>query len=113
MNAYTNTADIGLAMAVWLAHDEYSSGANEHEGQNVISATGLLKPIRQLVLSNRVPPSDRQVDVSDFIASRLGHAIHDSIEHAWKRSWPTAPDSWLAVASRTRASQAASRRPSS
>lgn len=83
MNAYTNTADIGLAMAVWLAHDEYSNGANEHPGQNVISATGLLKPVRQLILGNRVPAADRTPDVSDFIASRLGHAIHDSIEHAW------------------------------
>lgn len=83
----SNTSDIGLALAVWLAHDEYSSGAEDHPGKDVISATALLKPTRQLILSNRADPKDRQVDVSDMIAPRLGHAIHDSIEHAWKSGY--------------------------
>lgn len=84
---YSNTAGIGLALAVWLAHDEYSNGAAEHPGKNIISATGLIKPVRQLILGNRVPASDRQVDVSDLISSRLGHAIHDSVETAWKNGY--------------------------
>lgn len=91
MNAHlSNTADIGLAMAVWLAHDEYDSGASEHPDENLISATSLIKPVRQLILGNRVPPSERQVDVTDLIASRFGHAIHDSVEHAWKAGYKKA-----------------------
>lgn len=83
----SNTSDIGLALAVWLAHDEYDAGHSAYPGRDVISATALLKPTRQLILANRVSPADRQVDVSDLIASRLGHAIHDSIEHAWKSGY--------------------------
>ena len=83
----SNTNNIGLALAVWLAHDEYTSGSEEHPGKDVISATSLLKGTRQLILSNRVSPVDRQVDVSEMIALRLGHAIHDSVEHAWKSGY--------------------------
>ena len=83
----TNNDGLSLAMAVWLAHDEYEDGSAEHAGKNLISATSLLKPTRQLVLANRVPMKERVVDVSDMIASRFGHAIHDSIEHAWKTGY--------------------------
>jgi hypothetical protein len=84
MQQLTNNTGISLAMAVWLAHDEYSDGAAEFPGKDVISATSLLKPIRQLVLASRVPATEREVDVTDLISSRLGTAIHDSIEHSWK-----------------------------
>ena len=77
-------------MAVWLAHDEYSNGADAHPGKNVISATGLLKATRQLILGNRIPPSESQTDVLDLIASRFGHAVHDSIETAWRVGYRTA-----------------------
>ena len=76
MTALTNTAGLSLAMAVWLAHDEYTDGAEEHQGKNLISATSLLKPTRQFVLSNRLTPQDTQVDVTDMIAAQLGHAVH-------------------------------------
>ncbi len=83
----SNTSGIGLALAVWLAHSDYSSGSDDHPGKDLISATSLLKPTRQLILANRADPKDRQLDVMDMIPSRLGHAIHDSVEHAWKRGY--------------------------
>lgn len=89
-NSLTNTAGIGLSLAVWLAHEQYDSGASEHPGKDMISATGLLKPTRQMILANRVPPSDRQTDVSDLIASRFGTAIHDSVDHAWHTGYKDA-----------------------
>jgi hypothetical protein len=42
-----------------------------------------MRPIRQIVLPGRIPPEERESDVSEFIARKLGHAIHDSIERAW------------------------------
>lgn len=78
----TNMHNISLSLAVWLLHDEYDY-INE---PNYISATSLLKSIRQLVLSRRVDQADRELDISAFLASRMGTAIHDSIEKAWALS---------------------------
>jgi hypothetical protein len=78
----TNMHNISLPLAVWLLHDEYDY-INE---PNYISATSLLKSIRQLVLSRRVDQVDRELDISAFLASRMGTAIHDSIEKAWSLS---------------------------
>jgi hypothetical protein len=78
----TNEHSISLPLAVWLLHDDYDF-INE---PNYISATNLLKSTRQLVLSQRVLDSDKEMDVSFFIAARFGNAIHDSIEKAWKVS---------------------------
>jgi len=90
MNQLTNTSGLGLSMAVWLAHDEYTDGSEEHPGENLISATSLLKPTRQLVLGPRVPLKEQVTDVTDLIPSRFGHAIHDSIDHAWKAGYRNA-----------------------
>ncbi|MBL1322191.1 MAG: hypothetical protein COA63_014200 [Methylophaga sp.] len=81
----TNNTGISLAMAVWLAHDEYSSGAEKHSGKDVISVTSLMKSPRQIILTRRIPTSDKEaeLDVTDLIASRFGTAMHDSIENAW------------------------------
>lgn len=88
MNApLTNKNGLSLAMAVWLADDPYTDGSESHPGRTVISATSLLKPTRQIVLSNRLPAEDRVLDVSDLIPSRFGHAIHDSIEATWRRRY--------------------------
>lgn len=75
----SNTQGISLPLAVWLLHDEY----DYIDRPNYISATSLMKPLRQLVLPGRVPPEARQEDVSDYIARALGHSIHSAIEHAW------------------------------
>lgn len=83
MQTLQNKTGLSLAMAVWLAHDEYTNGQDLFPGENVISATSLLKPTRQIVLAPRVPAADRVEDVSDNIPSSFGRAIHDSIEKAW------------------------------
>ncbi len=75
----TNQHDISLPLAVWLLHDEYDY-INE---PNYISATSLLKPTKQLILSKRVRKEGLEVDLSTMIASSVGHAVHDSIEKAW------------------------------
>ena len=75
----TNTTNISLPLAVWLANDEYDY-VNK---PNYISATTLIRPIKQTILSRRILSKDRVMDVSDFLASSLGTAIHDSIEKAW------------------------------
>lgn len=74
---YTNQFNIPLPLAVFLATDDY-----DYE-PNVISATSLLKPVRQLVLSKRVNPSEALVDISGLVSARMGTAIHTAIERAW------------------------------
>lgn len=81
MPQITNVTGIDLPLAVWLASDDYDFRQDGHS----ISVTSLLKPVRQILLREQLT---RQVaetpDVADFIASRLGHSIHDGIERAWK-----------------------------
>lgn len=77
----TNNSGISLPLAVWLIHDEY----DYVDLPNYISVTTLMKPLKQIILPNRIPAEQRQADVADFIARKLGNAIHDSIEQAWVR----------------------------
>jgi hypothetical protein len=74
---YTNVSGVPLSMAVFLATDNY-----DHDPET-ISATALLKPVRQIVLGGRVPTADAAADLVGMTASRMGSAIHDSIESAW------------------------------
>jgi CRISPR/Cas system-associated exonuclease Cas4 (RecB family) len=74
----TNNQDIALPLAVWLLNDEYDYISNP----NYISVTTLMKPIKQIVLAQRVPLESKGFDLSDLIASRMGTALHDSIEKA-------------------------------
>ena len=79
MNArYSNQANVPLSMAVFLATDTYDG-----KEDNTLSATTLLKPVRQVVLAHRVPQQDAIIDVLSLIKSRMGTAIHDSIEKSW------------------------------
>lgn len=78
----TNIHGISLPLAVWLLSDDY----DYINDPKYISATSLLKSTRQLVLSRRVIQEDREIDISDFLASRMGSAIHDSQEKAWRTS---------------------------
>lgn len=76
---YTNNEDISLALAVWLMHDDY-----DYDGRtNVISATSLIKPIRQLVLAYQNRDADKSIDISGLVSSRMGSAIHAVAEQAW------------------------------
>lgn len=76
----TNEQKIGLSMAVFLATDNYDYDPRP----NCISATGLLKPPRQVILSKRAQSSDMTIDISSLVASSFGSAIHDSIERCWE-----------------------------
>lgn len=73
----TNMQQIPLSVAVFLAVDHYDYVPK------TISATSLLKPLRQYILSRRVPQGTVIPDIEDFISSRMGTAIHDGIEKAW------------------------------
>lgn len=84
MRKYTNGTGVPLSLAVWLATDTY-----DHD-DNTISATALIKPIRQIILGARVPKEHTITDVANLIKSRSGTAIHDSIEQAWINNYATA-----------------------
>lgn len=76
---YTNNENISLPLAVWLMHDDY-----DHDPRpNLISATSILKPIRQLVLTYQNRDADKTIDISGLVASRMGSAIHAIAEQAW------------------------------
>lgn len=78
----TNNFGISLPLAVWLLHDDY----DYQNIPNYISATSLLKSTKQIILSKRIASEDREADVSDCISQRFGHAVHDAVEQAWRKS---------------------------
>lgn len=76
---YANVEDVPLAMGVFLATDTY-----DHDDRpNVISATTLLKPLRQIILPSRIEPGLALPKLADQIRTCLGRAIHDAIERSW------------------------------
>lgn len=86
MNIIHNSLDIPLVLAVWLIHDEYDYLSIP----NYISATGLMKPLRQIILPKRIPEAERPIeDVADYISRGLGHTLHDGVEKAWKKGYQT------------------------
>lgn len=80
---FTNDTGIPVAMAVWLAHDSY----NHDPRPNVISVTTLIKPVRRIILESRVGSSAAPADISTRLASRIGTAVHDAIEHSWTSNY--------------------------
>jgi hypothetical protein len=83
MKKLTNHHQIDLPIAVWLLQNGYYSGADIAPEGELISVTTLMKPTRRLILERQVDQSQEVLDVSDLIASRVGHGLHDSIERAW------------------------------
>lgn len=79
----TNTEDVTLALAVWLVNDDY----DYDPATKTFSATTLMKPLKHLILGNRIPPEQRSSDVTDYVARQLGHAIHFGIERAWRENY--------------------------
>jgi len=77
---YTNTSAVPLSLAVFLASDFY----DHNDDPYTISATTLIKPLRQIILSARVPATEAVVDLAAMLQSRMGTAIHDGIERSWK-----------------------------
>jgi hypothetical protein len=84
MPKYSNVSAVPLSLAVFLATDKY-----DHD-DSTISATSLIKPVRQLILSSRVSTEDSVVDLGSMVASRIGTAIHDGIENAWLSNYKQA-----------------------
>jgi hypothetical protein len=76
---YTNNHNVSLALAVFLMFDKY----DYDDRPNSVSATGLIRPLRQLVLSQQNKELMKKVDIADLVASRMGSAIHDGCEEAW------------------------------
>lgn len=72
---YTNNHKIPLPLAVFLA-------TNDYDPHQSISATSLIRPLRQLILSQRV--INNSIDISSLVSARMGSAIHTAIEQAWK-----------------------------
>lgn len=85
-----NENNYSLSIAVFLAADFYDH--NRHPGKPHMSATGLLKPIRQIILGLRAAKlaTDHSHDIKKDIANRVGTAIHAGIERAWKRKYAEA-----------------------
>ena len=67
-------------MAVWLLHDNY----DYNNDPDYISATSLLRPIKQIILAKHVIAEEKVMDVSERISATLGNAVHDSIETVWR-----------------------------
>ena len=86
MSKYANTPSVPLSLAVFLVTDNYDHDQDE----NTISATALIKPLRQIVLSARVPEDMTPVDLVNLVPSRMGSAIHDAIERSWKDNYSNA-----------------------
>ena len=70
----TNENNTHLIMAAYLASDSYDYQPDS------ISATTLMKPIRQQILGSR---STQVNDISRFTKSRIGTSIHDGVEKVW------------------------------
>lgn len=77
----TNRYGVSLPAAIWLLHDEYEY----FDDPKYFSATTLLKPIKQIVLTRRVPSDQKAMDLTDFMNVRYGSAVHDSTEVAMRR----------------------------
>lgn len=81
----SNIHGINLAAAIWLAHDSY----DHQEDPRHISVTSLIKPLRQLILAQRVPVEERTTDLVELFDSRVGQALHSGVELAWKDHYHT------------------------
>ena len=73
--AYTNERNIPLSVAIWLAREMYD------RDPSYISGSELARSNRQIVLSRR---TTQDIDLSQLLAARLGNAINDAIDAAWK-----------------------------
>ncbi|TXH09430.1 MAG: hypothetical protein E6R03_16795 [Hyphomicrobiaceae bacterium] len=80
---FANVSEVPLALAVFLASDFY----DHNDDPFTISATTLLKPLRQIILPTRIPAGEGLVNLADMMNSRMGTAIHDAIEKAWMQNY--------------------------
>lgn len=80
MSKLTNNFDIPLLLGAWLLNDNYDY-VNDPK---YISATGIMRPVQQTVLTPLVPREDWEIpDLSDYISRSLGNSVHDAVEGVW------------------------------
>ena len=78
----TNTKNIDFIIAHWLMNSTYSgSGVGKK-----ISATSLLRSTQQQYLNFKINNNleDSTLDISDFLKSKIGTAIHEAIQKSWE-----------------------------
>lgn len=73
----TNNNNISLPLQIYLAHSDYDL----IKGDDYISATSLLKPIKSTILARRIKGST--MDVMDMVPSAVGTASHDRLEKSF------------------------------
>lgn len=83
MQVYDNASQVPLALAVFLASDSYDYNDDPY----TISATTLLKPIRQIILPQRMPKEAGLLDLAQQMSNRIGAAVHDAIERSWLHNY--------------------------
>ena len=79
MTKYVNNTGISLSVAVYLATDHYDYNYDP----NYYSATTLIKPIKEIILSKRVDLENVATDIATKVQSQSGTAWHSAIEYAW------------------------------
>ncbi len=80
MYKFTNKNQLSLPLAVFLVNDTY----DYDDRDRAISTTAILRSIRSIVLSMQHDTLEKEVDIIDLAASKLGTAFHDACESAWK-----------------------------
>ena len=77
-----NDLNLHPVISVWLASNTYT-GSND---ETSISATGLLRSIRQQVLSRKCVREGNElcIDISTLMKSKTGTAIHRCIQESWE-----------------------------
>lgn len=83
LQRYTRVSEVPLSLAVFLATDTY----DHNDDPQTISATTLIKPLRQIILGSRIPLSEAMIELPQMVSSRMGSAIHDAIDRAWKTNY--------------------------
>ena len=75
-------------MAIWLLNDKY----DRVDTKNYLSATSLIKPTQEIVLTDRNKSNEDEIDIeiSGLAKSQMGTAMHDAIEVSWDNKYAVA-----------------------
>lgn len=90
MAKFSNRGGLSIYAQVFLATDWYD------HAEAGLSATTLLKPIKQVILGKRVDEGLLVPDVADQIPTSVGTAVHDGFEKAWVDN-PNLTDTLISV----------------
>jgi len=82
MNKYTNLSNCSPLLAPWLVYDSYDHNPDPY----TISVSTLIKSTKSIILGARASKfsSEQPLDIFSRLKSRVGTAVHDSVEHLWK-----------------------------